>query len=234
MFKAEQWFGTLTGQDIIICGLGPSARTIPPAELADHWIIGCNNMGDFTFIVPDFLVLVDAEARFSHEGRWDGIRQTRAKVVFHWEKMANLAHPVMAQIDLHAASHDPISGMDTPTGIPAWHHTPHVAAALAVRMGAARVFFIGVDLNDPTHPTGKASAQIMDGMGKLADCAKGDFGCDFYTMTEESALLDLMDFSTEVKPKQPLGEQHAHDSIQERFRKAATWDNDDNREVQGK
>lgn len=207
LFQASHWFNSLHNQDVIVCGLGPSARSIPPATFANHWVIGVNNMPDYTFISPDFLVLIDPYEKYKLEGRWPNIQSTKAKVIFHWEDLP-LAHPVMAKIDLHIASHDPIAGMGTPTGIPAWKHTPHVAAALAVRMGAKRVLFVGVDLNDASHPTGGIQAQILDGMRRLLmRCAEADYGCEFFTSSEESALIRVMPFAplSEFDPKTETG-----------------------------
>lgn len=216
-FKAEDWFGCLSGQDVVVMGLGPSLRSVQFDDMGEWkkewkphrcWTIGVNNIEELSSTIPDFLVVIDPAERLRLGNRWEFIENSESRVVFYNDPLP-IYHPVQARIDLHTATHNPVAGMNTPTGIPSWKHTPHVAAALAVRMGATRVFFIGVDLNDPKHATGQQSKVIVDGMRLLKEVATLDYGCSFHTLTKESALADIMRFAEagDVRPKYLQEEQ---------------------------
>lgn len=195
-FRAEQWFGFLNGEDVIVCGLGPSIETVVASSLWRRWwAIGVNDVN--RYIDTDFLLCVDDANRLNK--RLPAMRDTTAKVLFYMDDSIPEAihHPVCAKLDIVQSAAGPedrygICGLESDTSIPAWQHSPHVAAALAFRMGAKRVGFLGVDLQGGKHhSTHSNKPSILAGMRNLMRYA-GKRGCEFYTLTDKSALAEIM------------------------------------------
>lgn len=131
------------GRDAVVCGLGPSLLSLPdPRRYAT---IGVNDVA--RLFVPDVLVFLDTPQMLGPD-RWAIAEQTRADLVAYyltpdfplarrrtWVDMAPLFPRTRA----------PELRLDDPDSLPCHHESPFVAAALAHRLGAERIFLVGVD-----------------------------------------------------------------------------------------
>ncbi len=154
------------GQDIIVCGCGPSLLELEHPQR--HITIGVNDVG--RLFDPTYLVVVNPRQQFS-SGRFHHIEQSRAQALFTQLDLGPVRPPVV-RFALGSYGGTDIGAGNT------LHYTqnsPYVAVCLAARMGARCIGLIGVDLCDDhffartgPHPLSARRKEIDAQYGLLA------------------------------------------------------------------
>ncbi len=139
----EHYKDSLSGEDVIVLGLGESTSTVPSQHLRRYWTIGVNDVGRHHN--PDFLVLCNSPSCFSSERR-DVILDSKVKAAFVFPMFVGqwtTEHGF--RVVSCPMSRGIIPGWKDRGVIPNHTTSPYVAIALAAYMGARRVGFLGVD-----------------------------------------------------------------------------------------
>lgn len=125
------------GEQIIVCGIGPSLGAL--TNIADRGVtIGVNDIG--RYFDPTYLVIINRKDSFGAE-RWEYIEHSWSKNIF------TCLHDLDDQSDIVHFKLSKKTGVDLSAddSLPYTGNSPYVALCLAAFMGASRIGLIGVD-----------------------------------------------------------------------------------------
>lgn len=161
--------GRHRGQTIVVCGCG---RSLKELEQPSRFVtIGVNDVG--RLFDPTYLVVINPRSQFSGD-RFRYVEDSRAQALFTQIDLG-VRHPQVVRFRLGRRGG---LDLDRDDVLDYSSNSPYVAALIALRMGAARIALIGVDLTEdhffaPTgrHPLERRFSEIDQEYGRLAAAA---------------------------------------------------------------
>ena len=181
--RIEDFVDRHAGEDILVCGTGPSARA-QSASLGAYRIIAVNDFEAVVGVRPDYLVILNPEGSFGP--RWESIARHTAPWTFSHLKLPPFAHSQLVPFELGTRyaqefAHRGVLNYSL--------DSTFVGATLALHMGARRIGLLGADFVG--HPD--LEPQMVDinrAYLRLATWCRAS-GCEVVTLGSRSALTTL-------------------------------------------
>lgn len=150
----QEFIGKHRGNGFLVCGCGSSLNTLE--NTGDNIVIGVNDVG--RKLTPDYLVIVNNVPNFKW-GRWEHVRNTRAKTIFTHIKNLPIENPERNVIlnlgKFEGFDINNLGFIDYTT------NSPYMAVIIAYQLGARKIGIIGVDFT-PNHFFKESGTHIIN------------------------------------------------------------------------
>jgi len=155
LMNLEPWRDHHKDQAIIVCGTGPSIRSVETLnKMMHHTLIGVNDV--LRYIDTDYLVIIDKVSKMT-EDRQEWIRKSRDTALAIFCNDPNEIHNYLSggsAATVHIRPQVPIGNRTIDLRAKRFVHlavtSPYSAISLAAYMGATRIGLIGVDFTGHT------------------------------------------------------------------------------------